>query len=328
MTQTLDKTYTIGIDLGGTKIHVVACDQNGQVLARARRDTKQWKGREAVIDRMVSMVEDLLADNDLPRRDLLGVGIGAPGLVDPDSGILYSSVMLPGWYDVPLAATLGGRLRTDIVVDNDANAAAYGEWWIGAGRGANTLVCLTIGTGIGGGLIINGQLYRGPDGTASEFGHMSIEYDGIECICGSRGCLGMLASGTAMARMAREAIESGRKTAMTSLVKGQIQHITGEIVAQAAEQGDPLAGEIVDQIARYLGIGIANLVNIFNPDKVVLSGGVAQIGDRLFNRVREEAEKRSFDVPFRRVQILPASLGLDAGAIGMAGILRMTLANV
>jgi len=212
-------------------------------------------------------------------------------------------------------------------VDNDANAAAYGEWWVGAGRNANTLVCLTIGTGIGGGLIINGQLYRGPDGTGSEFGHMSIQYNGIECICGSRGCLGMLASGTAIARMAREAIESGRTTIITSLVRGQLEHITGKVVAQAAEQGDSLAKKIIRQIATFLGIGIANLINIFNPDKVILSGGVTQIGDELFDVIRQKAEKRTFDVPFRRAQILPSSLGIDAGAIGMAGIVQMTLAN-
>lgn len=323
--QMRDEPFIMGVDLGGTKILAVVCDKTGNVIGRAQCDTSALEGKDSVIDRMVWLIDKLLNDNLLDRQYWLGVGIGFPGLVSHKDGIAYSSIMVPGWHNVPLSAILTERLHTKVVIDNDANAATFGEWWIGAGKNATTLLCLTIGTGIGGGIIIGDELYRGPDGTAGEFGNMSIQYNGDQCACGNQGCLNVLASGTAIAKRAVEQIQKGVNSSISKIVDGNVDRITTEVVALAAKDGDPLAKQIISEAARFLGVGITNLVNIFNPDIVVLSGGVTQIGEEYFREIRDEVNKRAFDIPAQRVKIVPAALGIEAGAIGAGGILQTTL---
>ncbi|MDI6792723.1 MAG: ROK family protein [bacterium] len=320
-----DEPFIIGVDLGGTKILAVVCDKTGNIIARAQCETLASEGKDFVIDRMVWLIDKLLNDNLLDRQYWLGVGVGFPGLVNHKDGIAYSSIMLPGWHNVPLSVILTERLHTKVIIDNDANAATFGEWWIGAGKNAKTFLCLTIGTGIGGGIIINDRLYRGPDGTAGEFGNMSIQYNGGQCTCGNQGCLNVLASGTAIAKRAMEQIREGVNDSILEIVDGNVERITAEVVAMAARDGDPLAKQIISEAARFLGVGITNLVNIFNPDMVVLSGGVTQIGEGYFSEIRSEVNDRAFDIPAQRVKIVPAALGLEAGAIGAAGILLTTL---
>jgi glucokinase len=247
--------------------------------------------------------------------------VGFAGLVNYDSGVIRSSIMLPDWVEVPLQSIIEKHFGNSVRIDNDANAAAYGEWWVGAGKGSRTVVCLTIGTGIGGGLIINNELYRGPDGTAAEFGNMTIDYDGPLCWCGNRGCLNPLASGTAITRRTVKKIKQGKRSKILDFVNSNLDEITPPIIAKAAFEGDELACQIIAETAMLLGAGIANLVNALNPDVVVLSGGVAEIGELLINRIRAEVQKRAFEIPVKRAKILKATLGYKAGAVGAAGML-------
>jgi len=313
--------YAIGVDIGATKTLAVACDTKGHILTERWQRTLNAMGKDAVLRQLLTIVDNIRQSSDLAGHIPLGVGVGFAGLVDYETGVVRSSIMLPDWVEVPLQSIIEQHSGLPARIDNDANAAAYGEWWVGAGRGVSTLVCLTIGTGIGGGLIINKALYRGPDGTAAEFGNMTIDYKGPLCDCGNRGCLNPLASGTAIARRARASIEQGESSSILELVEGKFDQISARIVAEAAHHGDDLANRLISETAIYLGAGIANLVNALNPDVVVLSGGVVDIGDLLIDKIRAEVSWRAFELPARRARILPAALGNHAGAVGAAGIL-------
>lgn len=317
----MEAKYVIGVDLGATKTLVVACNTKGQILFEMQQSTPIYKGKEVVIKNTLNLIENVCKASVLKEYSFHGIGVGYAGLVNYDTGVVKSSIMLPDWVEVPLQFIIEDHFGTPARIDNDANAAAYGEWWIGAGRESKTLICLTIGTGIGGGLIINNELYRGPDGTAAEFGNMTIDYDGPLCWCGNRGCLNPLASGTAITQRTVDRIQQGDQSRIIDLVNGNLDEITPLVVANAAFEGDKLAGQIIAETAMFLGAGIANLVNALNPDMIVLSGGVAEIGDLLINQIREEVSKRAFDIPAKRVKILMAELGNKAGAVGAAGIL-------
>ena len=313
--------YVIGIDLGATKSLVLACDTSGNILHETWQQTHIVAGKDAAIEMLLNSIDELRRSPQLQQCIPIGVGAGCAGLVNFEEGILHDSIMLPDWIEVPLQSIIEEKTGLPARIDNDANAAAYGEWWVGAGRGTSNMICLTIGTGVGGGLIINKNLYRGPDGTAAEFGNMTIDYDGPLCDCGNRGCLNPLASGTAIARRAREGLERGESSIILQKANGRVDHVTTKMVAEAAREGDALANRLMSETALFLGAAIANLVNAFNPDAVILGGGVMQEGDLLINGIREEVSHRAFKLPARRARILPAALGNRAGAVGAAGIL-------
>ncbi len=210
------------------------------------------------------------------------------------------------------------KYRVDTLLINDASAAALGEHHFGAGQGINNLILLTVGTGIGGGIIINDRLYNGPGGSAGEIGHMTIDVNGPRCSCGNVGCLETLASGTAVAKEAMKCINQGERSSLIEIVEGKIEDITAEKVEVAARRGDPLASEVIFKAATYLGVGVANLVNIFNPEMIIIGGGVANMGDLLLNPARQVVNERAFSLPARAVSIVPAQLGNDAGLLGAA----------
>ncbi|MGH2669796.1 MAG: ROK family protein, partial [bacterium] len=270
--------YVVGVDLGGTKILTALVDLTGRVAARVREATPQ-SGPDAVVETIVGTVRRVLKDAHVDVGAVRGIGVGAPGPADPTSGVVFEPPNLSGWHDVPLAAMLSARLAVKTYVENDANAAAVGERWAGAGRGVDDLIYMTISTGIGGGLIFNGRLYHGVSGTAGEVGHMVIDPTGPRCPCGRTGCLEALASGTSIARDARAAVASGRPTTLSPLAP---EALSAADVARAARDGDPLARELFARAARYVGIGVANLVNLLNPAMVIIGGGVARAGDLLF----------------------------------------------
>ncbi len=308
--------YVVGVDLGGTKILTALVDLDGRVAGRVREATPHT-GPDAVVDVIVGTVRRVLEDAHVDAGAIRGIGVGAPGPADPASGIVFEPPNLPGWHDVPLAARLTSRLAVTTYVENDANAAAVGERWAGAGKGVDDLIYMTISTGIGGGLIFNGRLYHGVSGTAGEVGHMVIDPNGPRCPCGRMGCLEALASGTSIARDARAAVASGRSTTLSTLAP---EALTAADVARAARDGDPLARELFARAARYVGIGVANLVNLLNPAMVVIGGGVAKAGDLLFAPVRRIVLEEAFQRPGAAVQITPAALGDDAGAVGAAAV--------
>ncbi|MDR7486568.1 MAG: ROK family protein [Armatimonadota bacterium] len=308
----------IGVDLGGTKILTALVDEGGRVLGRARIPTPA-SGPDTDIEAIVQSVRTVVARSGVDLRAVAGMGVGAPGPLDPATGVVFEPPNLPGWKDVPLAERLADRLGLRIYVENDANAAALGERWVGAGAGVDDLVYITVSTGVGGGLIVRGQLYHGVSGTAGEVGHMVIDPRGPRCHCGRTGCLEQLASGTAIAREARAALAAGRPSVLAHLPAGEL---SAEDVARAARDGDPLAREVFAHAAAALGTGVANLVNLLNPAMVVIGGGVARAGDLLLAPVRRIVQEEAFDRPAAAVRIVPAALGDDVGAVGAAAVVR------
>jgi len=319
----------VGIDLGGTNVKGAVVTQDGKILHRRRCETRADEGKEAVIGRIAGLAEELAGDAGLVTSDLLAVGVGAPGPLSTKTGTIIEAPNLPGWVNVPLRKLLQERLGVRVFVENDANAAAWGEKWAGAGRAVDSLICLTLGTGIGGGIVIDGKLLHGIDDTAAEIGHMTIIPDGPRCGCGNYGCLEALASATATARRAREAIQAGGKSTLQEMCAGDLSKITAAMVDEAAAGGDKLASEVMRGTALYLGIAIASLTNVLNPEMAVLSGGMIAAGERLFGPIRETVKKRAFKTPARRIKIVPAERGDDAGVLGAAGIaLEWTRGNV
>ena len=320
--------YIIGVDLGGTNIVVGAMSADGKHHHAMRSiPTSAELGAEGVADRIVGLIEGVILDTiqqtKAQRRDFIGVGIGAPGPLDRDKGIVIVAPNL-GWRNFPLRARIGERLNLPATLDNDANCATVGEWWQGAARGATNVIGMTIGTGIGGGLILDGKLFHGSSDVAGEIGHTTIDLNGRHCKCGNYGCLEAYASGPAIATRAREVlVREETASLLPSLVDGRLEAITAETVYRAAQKGDAVASEIVRDTARYLGAGIANLLNILNADVVVVAGGVTQAGDALFVPLRAEVRRRAFRPAVDATQIVPGTLPGTAGVVGAVATFKM-----
>lgn len=313
---------TIGIDLGGSKILAAVIDRQGRVLSAERSTTPADEGHEAVIRSIVASANSALAGASLSPSQLFAVGVGAPGLVDPETGIVATSPHLPGWCDIPLRDLIQERLGRRTFLINDANAAAIGELCFGAARSARNFIYITLSTGIGGGIVIDGKVYSGAIGAAGEVGHMTIDDDGPQCNCGNRGCWEALASGTALAREARQRIREGAATSIPRCAGSGVEGITAETVHRAAKQGDGLARELIERTGHYVGVGLANLINIFNPELIVIGGGLSNIGDMLFEPALRVASERAYGASFRAVRFAPAELGPNSGVIGAAAHAR------
>ena len=308
----------LAIDLGGTKIIAAIVSSQGQVMAREYHPTLAGEGPQSVIDRILSAIDQLLRVRNIDPSQLNSISIASAGAIDLDQGLVTSSPNLPGWHDIPLRDIVNRKYRVNTLLINDASAAALGEYHFGAGKGVNNLIYLTVSTGIGGGIIINGELYLGPSGSAGEIGHMTIDINGPRCSCGNIGCLETLASGTAVAREAIRRIGQGEESSLTDMVEGKIENITAEKVGVAAQGGDSLASDVISEAATYLGVGMVNLVNIFNPEMIIVGGGVAQMGDLLLEPARQVVKERAFQLSARAVRIVSAQLGDSAGVLGAA----------
>ncbi len=314
--------YILGVDVGGTNIVVGTVAEDGSAVHGVRTDaTGAELGADAVVDRIARLCGASLADAQrdagVRREQVVGVGVGAPGPLLREAGIVLIAPNL-GWRDYPLRQKVTEALGLPAEIDNDANCAVYGEWWIGAGRGSRFLVGLTIGTGIGGGIVIDGKLYHGATDLAGEVGHTTIDSTGRRCKCGNYGCLEAYASGPNIAARAIEGIEAGAATALAGYVGGDLSRVTAQTVYQAAQDGDAFALEVVKDTAKFLGTGVANLLNIFNPDVVVILGGVTQAGDSLFDPLRAEVNRRAFKSAVKACRILPGELPGTAGVVGAA----------
>lgn len=312
--------YLIGVDLGGTNIVVGALPEDGsEIIALRSEPTRADQGADAVIDRMVRMIDTVIAETvayaGIRRDQIVGIGVGAPGPLDRERGIVVTTPNL-GWTNFPLRDVIAQRTGIVTRIDNDANCATLGEWWLGAARGARHVVGITIGTGIGGGLILDGRLYHGASDVAGEIGHTTIDVTGRRCKCGNYGCLEAYASGPSIAERAREALVGNDDSMMTAMVDGNLELLTAANVYEAAKQGDEVALDVVRETARFLGAGVANLLNLFNPDVVVLAGGVTQAGDTLFEPLRREAKRRAFRPAVEACRIVPGALQGSAGVVG------------
>jgi glucokinase len=307
--------FLIGVDLGGTKIHTALADREGQVLSEVRIPTEATKGPEWVIKRILDTINQTIQVAGINQGSVLGVAVGSPGPLSIKTGVVHSAPNL-GWHEVPLRKLLEERLQKPVYIDNDANLAALGEHVYGAGRGVAHMVFITVSTGVGCGIILNGRVFHGVDGGAGELGHMKIMPDGPLCSCGSRGCLEALASGTAIARVARELVATGEGASILKHSGGNPGEITAITVTAAAAAGDEEAAGIVAEAARYLGIGISNVINIFNPELIVLGGGVMEIGQPLWQGVWKEVNSKALPSPRMQVRLVSAALGQRAGVLG------------
>ncbi len=323
---TVREQFIVGIDLGGTNIAAGAMPTDGtREIAMRMTATKAHEGADAVMDRIAAMIEDVIAqtsaETGAERTDFLGVGIGAPGPLDRARGVVIVTPNL-GWRDFPLRDEVSKRVNLPATLDNDANCATLGEWWCGAAKGGRNVVGLTIGTGIGGGLILDGKLYHGASDAAGEIGHTTIDSTGRRCKCGNYGCLEAYASGTAIAARAREVLEGDEESVMTAMVGGDLSKLTAQTVFEASKKGDAVALEVVRDTAHFLGVGISNLINIFNPDTFVIAGGVTQAGDLLFDPLRSEVRRRAFKSAVDACRIVPGALPLSAGVVGAVATFR------
>ena len=308
----------LAIDLGGTNIKSAVLLPDGKIIYFKSYPTPADKGPREVVKRILFAIKDTLGKTDLEVVRLSGIAIAAAGILDAKNGVVTSSPSLTGWHNVPLRDMILVELGADICLINDASAAALGEHRFGAGRGTENLVYLTVSTGIGGGIIIDGSLYNGTDGCAGEIGHMIIEAEGPQCNCGNFGCLEILASGTAMANEAKRRIGRNEASCISEFSVGNPDNITAEIVALAAKQGDSLACEVINRAAYYLGVGLANVVNIFNPEVIIIGGGVSKMGDMLLRPARKVVKQRAFRLPARTARIVRSRLGDKVGIIGAA----------
>ncbi len=328
MTAGVDKKWMVGVDLGGTNIVVGVLPMDGgdgELLGLRALPTEATRGAKFVVDRIAAMIDESIVEVTErfggAREDVAGVGIGSPGPLDRRSGTVINTPNL-GWRNFPLRDLISNAVGLPAVLDNDANCATYGEWWLGAGRNVDTLVGLTLGTGIGGGIVLDGEIFHGVSDAAGEIGHMTIDSTGRKCKCGNYGCLEAYASGPAIALRAVEGLEAGTESVLPELVGGRLEEVTAATVYEAVVLGDPYANEVMKETAKFLGAGVANIINMLNPEMVVIAGGVTRAGDHLFMPLRAEVRRRAFRSAEQACQIVSAQLQGTAGVIGAAAVFK------
>ena len=319
------KEYVVGIDIGGTKLATVVADKTGHILGKVRKPTFSEKGPEYAIRLLFDMVREVVNLAGLEQASISAIGVSCGGPLDTKTGIVYSPPNLPGWDALPLKAKLESEFQVPVTIENDANASALAEFRFGGGRGYNAVLYMTMSTGIGGGIVIDGQVYHGANDSAGEVGHQILLPNGPRCGCGKQGCLEALCSGPAIARRAQAAIQKqleGEKasTALLTLTDGRIEDVKSEHVLAAARTGDALALELVQETAYYMGWGIANLVNILNPDIVLLGTIAVAAGDLLLDPIRETVLKFAMTRPAEAVNIAPAQLGDALGDLAAVAL--------
>jgi glucokinase len=308
----MQRDIIAGIDIGGTKIAVAFASTAGEMFFKTRFPTQTERGARNIWNDTLARIGRLAEE---ANARIIAIGIGCGGPLNRARGVILSPPNLPGWDEFPIVELTRAKFDVPIVLDNDANAAALGELRYGAGRGLQNLVYITISTGIGGGVIVNEKVVHGVGDGGGEIGHLTILPDGVECKCGARGCLEMLASGTNVARRARERLQTGAPSLMLEMAGG-IERVTAQTVSDAARAGDAIAREIWDETVRYIAIGVNDIIVTLAPQAVILGGGVMATGEQLLEPLRAEVKRRVKILPVKEVQILPAALGGDSGIYG------------
>lgn len=314
----MSENIYVGVDMGGTAIKVGICDKNGQLLHTYEGPTGTEHGPEVVMDNIAAYVRKIVQDSPFEWEQVAGIGAGIAGFMDIPTGFVKLSPNL-NWRNVQVKRGLEERLGKTVVINNDANVAALGEAWAGAGTGVPNVVCYTLGTGVGGGIIVGGKLVEGFNGMAGELGHMKIvpDLEAIQCACGQKGCLETVSSATGIIRMAKDAVQRGDDTSL-KLVEGGI---TAKDVIDAAKEGDEVAKRIVARAANYLGKSMAAVAVVLNPQRFIIGGGVSKAGEFLFQQIRESFVCNTTETAHEGVEIVPATLGNNAGVVGAAGLL-------
>jgi glucokinase len=313
----------IASDLGGTNLRAATIDSQSRIHERIKRHTPKAEKASEIVQAIVAAARECERRSLDSGERIHAVSVVVPGTVQVESGVVMKAPNVPSLDGFRLAAALESELQWPAMLENDANAAAVGEMWKGAGRGRSTIICVTLGTGVGGGIILDGKLWRGIDGSAGELGHIGVEpFGGVACTCGSRGCLEVYASATAIVRMTREARPRYPNSPLHTS-----ENLTAKNVYESGIAGDELALEVFRWMGIYLGVGLASLINIFNPELIVIGGGVASGWDLFIGHVREQITARAFPIPARRAEIVRAECGDDAGLLGAAQIAFAQQAN-
>jgi glucokinase-like ROK family protein len=313
--------FLVGIDLGTTYIRAVLANLNAEFLSEIQVPTEVESGFDGVMNKVGDLVNELINRRASDKERIAGIGMAVAGLINKKKNIVEFSPDF-GWHNADINKTLGGHFDLPLIFDNVTRVMALGELWYGIGKKYSDFICVNIGYGIGSGIIVNGRALLGSTGMAGEFGHLTLNKDSeIRCQCGNRGCLEALASGRGIALAAQRALESGRDSSLRETCGGEISAITTEMVAKAAQDGDAIAGEVFKEACQYIGIGIAGLINLFNPQAVVIGGGVAQAGDVFFDTVKQTVEDRVMNRHVQSVEILPVTYGNNATLKGAVSLI-------
>ena len=309
------KKYRIGVDVGGTNVKIALVDLDGKIAYSNTVPTRAEMGYEAGVNNIKQAIKDIMQESNQSSKTIEAIGFGLPGQIDYKEGVVKNLPNIPGWVDIPLSKIIEDEFQIPTKLDNDVRCAALGELNFGAGKGCENLICITVGTGIGSGIILNGKLVRGAANAAGEIGHIKMQMNGGPlCGCGDYGCFEAFASGPAIVTMAKEYISGGKSAKYKEMATDGI--ITLYIVAQAALQGDTVSIQIFKQIGKIIGIGLASVVNLLNPEKIIIGGGVADAGEILLEPIRQTIQDRAMPIQASSVKVVPAQLANAAGVIG------------
>lgn len=313
----------IGIDVGGTNVKIALVDDNGKIIYSNSVPTYAKMGYEYTVNNIKQAIRDLMKETNTTTSDIEGIGFDFPGQVDCKTGVVKLAPNIPGWVNVPIAQMIEDEFHIPTRIDNDVRCAALGELKFGAGKGCENFICITVGTGIGSGIVINGKVVRGATNAAGELGHIKLQMNGGPiCGCGDTGCLEAFASGPAIVAMAQEYIKGGKSTKFREMAAAEGGEITPYMVAKAAEEGDPVAKRVFEIVGEYIGIGLTSVINLLNPEKVIIGGGVAESGELLLAPIRKTIKERAMVVAGNAVEIVPAQLGNSAGVIGASMLIE------
>ena len=312
----MKEKFVIGIDIGGTAIRIGAFNANGKLLSHHAEPFYADKGPAYGINRIHELIQQI--QQEINEPNLLGIGIGCTGPVDPIKGIIDNPHTLPGWEKVPIVSELSTILGVPIAIENDADTAGLGEYWQGAGQNIPRIYSITVGTGIGTSFIVDGEIYRGVDGSHPEGGHQIIDPSGPACYCGAQGCWESLASGNAIIQAATKQISEHTDSSINKVIHGDVEKINAKLVAQAARDGDRFASHIIEKAAYYFGLGLVNIITLSVPNLIILSGGVMKSYDLFKPHIQKAINQHNIMVPADKVQIMPAKLGYYTGIYGAA----------
>jgi len=312
-------SYLVGVDLGGTFIKTALITLSGEIIRKLEIPSDTGKGPDGVIENICRSIDTIVDQCGLTMDAVEAIGIGSPGPLDTRKGIVWNAVNLPGWINIPLRDRIRERFQIHTILENDANAAAFGEYWRGAGRGSALMLAYTLGTGVGGGIIIDGKLIRGSTDGAGELGHITILPEGDLCSCGNRGCLEAYASATSLVRRTRQKLNRGAVSILSKWME-EGRSLTAKLIDEAHLSNDSFAREALEEVGYFLGLGISGVVSALNPDTVVLGGGMMGAGEVILEPLRREVKRRVFPQHFNHLKIAAAMLGNDAGVIGAAGL--------
>ncbi len=317
----ISNNHVLAADVGGTNTRMAVVNENGDILKLLKKSTHCKEGRDEMIKFIVSFAGETIEKSKLPKDEICGVGIGFPGPLNADTGTIFNPPNLNGWDNVPLRDILEKELRVPVAIENDANAAALGEWWKGAGSGTSSLVCITLGTGVGGGIVMDGKVWHGASSIAGEIGHTTVIRDGIKCTCGNIGCLERYACSGGILKRVNDALlkekDNDSRQPLTNLKQ----------IDQMVMQGNEIVLNVIKETGVILGIAIANIANLLNPEMIVLFGGVTNLGENLVGPLKEEVKKRAFKKATESLRIELSQLGDNSGILGAARNILSKLQN-